>query len=75
MVPRMPTLTVIGSLTETFMLCNNWIMKTDSFTASELATHSASEFDRCMLCYDLDHQDTGTPEASLTLFLVMGSSA
>ena len=42
-VPTLLTLTMTWSLTENFMLCNNWIMNMISFTASKSANHFAYE--------------------------------
>ena len=77
--PMLSIVTMTGSLTEMYMLHNNWIMNLTSFTATKSATHSALELDKVMLCYDLDHQDTSTLETystkSLMLHLVSRSPA
>ena len=42
------------------MLLNSWVMNKISFTASDKATHSASEHDNIKLLCAYDCQDTGT---------------
>ena len=71
------TITVMGILTDIFMLCSNLTTNMISFTASESTTHLASELDRVILFCPFNHQVTDASRTystkPLRLFLVTGS--
>ena len=77
--PMFSTLTMIGSLTENFMLHSNWTTNITFYRASKSASHLASELNKVMLLYAIDIEYTGPPRRYSTkpLFhiFVTGSQA